>query len=605
MLEVERFLSAHAPFRGLPDDVLAEVAASVIVDFFPTGAVVLEQGGKPSEFLFVLRRGEVELVDGESVVDRLEEGETFGFPSLLAGTSPQHTVRVAEDALCYLFDRSVAIGVLGAPTGIQFLVRTLRSRRNPHDPNSAQPYVEDIARGPLVFAEPDETIEAVARRMTSASASAVVVRLPGGAGIVTDRDFRSRVVADGVSTQAGIEQVTTSGALTISRSSLVSEALLKMLESGVHHLPVVDGSGAVVAMLSDLDLLGLERRNSSRLRSEIQQAESVEQLVAAGKAVPDAIATLVQGGVDAGHVSRVVSVLIDALTTRLLEIAQETLGPAPVDFVWLALGSAGRREQALITDQDHALIFSDSAEDHDDYFLELSRLVVAGLEAAGIPKCSSRVMASEDGWRGTQTWWRRRMADWMTEPDRVAAFLTGIAFDVRAVSGDLAVGPLFTGAADAASHQPAFLRRLERLALEIRPPLGLLGGLVAHDTVGRAGVLDLKLGGILPITELARIYSLRAGTFELDTPARLRAAADAGTLSPDHAEGLEEAFVFLQDLRLRNQVLQWTGGEQPSNLIDYEGLGPIDRAALKQAFRIVRDIQADLSKRLAPRILGR
>ncbi len=604
MLEVERFLSAHAPFRGLPDDVLGEVAASVIVDFFPTGAVVLEQGGKPSDFLFVLRRGEVELIDGDRVVDRLEEGEAFGFPSLLAGSSPQHTVRVAEDALCYLFDRTVAIDILGAPTGIQFLVRTLRSRGAPQHPNSAQPYVGEIAQGPLVFAQPDETIETVARRMTTAAASAAVVQLPDGPGIVTDRDFRSRVVAAGASTQATIDQITTRPALTISRSSLVSEALLKMLESGVHHLPVVDGRGAVIAMLSDLDLLDLERRNSSRLRSEIQQAKSAEQLVEAGKAVPNAIATLVQGGVDADHVSKVVSVLIDALTTRLLELGQETLGQAPVDFVWLALGSAGRREQALITDQDHALIFSDSAENHDRYFLELSRVVVAGLEAAGIPKCSSKVMASEEGWRGTETWWRRRMADWMTEPDRVAAFLTGIAFDVRAVTGDLVVGSLFAEAADAASRQPDFLRRLERLALEIRPPLGLLGGLLVHDTNGRAGV-DLKLGGLLPITELARLYSLQAGAFELATPARLRAAAGHGTLSPDHADGLEEAFGFLQDLRLRNQVAQWSAGVKPSNLVDPEGLGPIDRAALKQAFRIVRDIQADLSNQLAPRILGR
>lgn len=605
MLEVERFLGAHAPFRGLPDDVLAEVAAAVIVDFFPTGTVVLEQGGMPSEFLFVLRRGEVELVDGDSVADRLEEGEPFGFPSLLAGSPPQYTVRVAEDALCYLFDRSVAVDILGAPTGIRFLVRSLRSRQRAKHSSAAEPYVEDVARGPLVLAEPHEPIESVARRMTSAAASAAVVGLPDGPGIVTDRDFRSRVVADGANSRAPIEQVTTRSALTVTRSSLVTEALLKMLESGVHHLPVVDSSGAVIAMLSDLDLLGLERRNSSRLRSEIQQAGDVDQLAAAGQAVPNSVATLVQGGVDAGHVSKVVSVLIDALTTRLLELGEETLGPAPASFAWLALGSAGRREQALVTDQDHALIFADSVDDHDDYFLALSRFVVAGLEAAGIPRCSSNVMASEEGWRGPESWWRRRMADWMMEADRVAAFLTGIAFDIRAVTGDLAVESLFAEAADAASRQPAFLRRLERLALEVRPPLGILGGLLPHDVDGGHRVLDLKAGGLLPITELGRLFALQAGVFELGTPARLRAATVAGVLSSDHAEGLEEAFEFLQDLRLQNQVRQWTSGLPPSNLIDPDGLGPMDRAALKHAFHIVRDIQSDIHNRLVPRILGR
>lgn len=605
MLEVERFLAAHAPFRGLPDHVLAELAASVIVDFFPTGTVVLEQNGRPSEFLYVLRRGRVELVDSDRVVDRLEEGEAFGFPSLLSGTSPQYEVRIVEDALCYLFDRSVALDLLGAPTGIRFLVETLRSRQMPAQRISAQPFVEDVARGPLVFAEPHETIESVARRMTSASASAAVVRFADGAGIVTDRDFRTRVVAGRIDVLAPVAQVSTLDAITVTRSSLVSEALLKMLESGVHHLPVVDGSGRVVAMLSDLDLLGLERRDSSRLRSEIQHAQDVDQVAAAGRTIPDAVAALVQGGVDAGHAAKVVSVLIDALTVRLLELGQESLGVAPSAFAWLALGSAGRREQGLVTDQDHALVYADSSEDHDHYFLQLASFVVTGLELAGIPRCQSKVMASEEGWRGRESWWERRMRDWMTEPDRVAAFLTGITFDIRHVTGALAVDRLFTTAAQEASNQPGFLQRLERLALEARPPLGWLGGLAPHDVNGREGVLDLKASGILPITELARVHALRAGRFELETPARLRAAAAAGTLSPDDADALQEAFEFLQDLRLQNQVSEWNRRRPPTNLIDPDSLGPIDRTALKQAFRIIRHVQADLANRLAPRILGR
>lgn len=605
MLEVERFLGAHPPFRGLPEDLLAELAASVIVEYFQTGTVILEEGSEPSEFLFVLRRGAVEIVSGDRVVDRLESGDAFGFASLIARSPPQFTVRVAEDALCYLFDRSVAVDVLGAPTGIGFLVSTLRSRRIAQGFPPAHHVVEDVARGPLVLARPDESIGAVAAAMTRAAASAAVVQLPDGPGIVTDRDFRARVVAAGVDAAEPIERVTTRRALTIGRSSLVTDALLRMLESGVHHLPVVDGQGMVVAMLSDLDLLGLERRDSSRLRSEIQHARDVDGVASAGAALPGAVAALVQGGVDAGHVATVVSVLIDALTVRLLELGQEALGSAPSTFAWLALGSAGRREQALVTDQDHGLIYADGFEDRDDYYLGLARFVVAGLESAGIPRCRSKVMASEEGWRGSLAWWRRRMADWMAEPDRAAAFLTGVAFDVRTVAGDLEVRSLFADAVAAAGRQPAFLGRLERLALEVRPPLGRLGGIVAHAAPGDSRVVDVKAGGILPITELGRVHALEAGAFEIATSARLRAAAAAGVLPSDHAEGLEEAFDFLQDLRLRHQVTQWSSGQAPDNLIDPDALGPMDRAAVKHAFRIVRDIQSEMSNRLVPRILGR
>jgi CBS domain-containing protein len=608
VLEVARFLAAHPPFRGLAEGKVDEIARSVAVEFFPTGSVILQQGGAPSEYLYVLRRGAVELCDGPVAVDLVEEGEPFGFPSLLSGSPPRYGVRVREDALCYLLDRSVAAEVFGAPTGIRFLIESLRDGRTATvrdvAPVGAIP-AGSVARSPLVIVDPDEPVVAVAERMTAVSATAAVVALAGGPGIVTDRDFRARVVAGEVDLGRRIADVATTRAATIDADAPTAEALLRMLELGVHHLPVVGADGAVVAMLGDLDLLGLERRDAFRLRSEIQHAAGIEEVAGVGRRLPAAVATLVGAGVDAEHVARVVSVLVDALTVRLLELAGERLGPVPVPYAWLALGSAGRREQALVTDQDHALVYADGGEDHDGHFRALAEVVASGLETAGIARCSSKVMAGEEGWRGSESWWRRRMSEWVTEPDRVATFLTGIAFDVRVVTGDLDPRGLFVEAAERAPDHPDFLRRLARLAIELRPPIGFLGGLVVRDVDDQEGVLDLKLGGLLPVTELARLFALEAGSFEVGTVGRLRAAASAGTLEADQAEGLEEAFRLFHDLRLRHQVQKWEAGEPPGNLLDPDGLGPIERGALKQAFRIVRDVQNSLAERLAPRILGR
>ncbi len=607
MIEVARFLAAHTPFRSLPAEILERVASTVVVEFFPAGALILRQGGPPATHFYVLRRGAVELCDGDVAVDLVEEGELFGFPSLLAGAPPELTARVSEDALCYLLDRSVAVDVFGAPSGMRFLVTALRDRISAGGEQAITTgsAVGDVARSPLVVVDPAEPIGAVAAKLTEAGCGVAVVSFPSESGIVTDRDFRARVVAAGVGSTVAVGDVATRSAMTIDASATADEAILRMLEKGVHHLPVVDDRGDVVAMLSDLDLLDLDRRGASRLRSEIQHASGVGEVAEAGSRIPDAVSALVRAGVDAEHVGRVVSTLVDALTERLLELGQERSGPAPVPFAWLALGSAGRREQSLVTDQDHALVYADGGEKYDEYFRSLSGEVAAGLEMAGIARCESKVMAGEEGWRGSESWWRARFADWMSERDRVATFLTSIAFDMRTVAGELDARALFVEAVGKVGENPAFLRRSARLALELRPPIGFLGGLVVRDVDDRTGVLDLKLGGLLPATGLARVFALEAGSAEVGTPARLRAAAGAGTLDEDQAHGLEQAFRLFQGLRLRHHVEQWGRGEPITNLIAPDDLGPIDRGALKHAFGIVRSVQSELAERLAPRILGR
>lgn len=606
MTEVERFLASHAPFGALDPEAIARAAASVVVEFFPEGEVILTQGGAPSRWIYLVRRGAVELVDGGRVVDLLEEGELFGYPSLLSQQPPAYTVRAREDTLCYLLPASVAHHIFSAPSGPAFLVASLRSRGGAFAPApslGALLTAAEAARSPLLVAAPQQSLAEVAAEMTRTGATAALVQSPHGWGIVTDRDMRARAVAARLPPATPVGEIVTAPVRVIPPDLPADQALLEMLDLGVHHLPVM-AEGRPVAMLTDLDLLGLTRRDAFRLRSALDRAADTGEVARECRRLPEVAAALCEAGVDAEHVARMIATLVDAATRRLLQLAVEDLGAPPAPFAWLALGSGGRREQGLATDQDHALVH-DGDEGDDYYYRRLAERVVAGLEAGGLPRCPSKVMASEEGWSGGVEWWRRRFRDWMEIPDRAATFLTGIVFDARPVAGTLQVNELWDEAVEAAAKNPPFLKRLGRLAVELRPPLGFLGNLVVEDTDRRQQVLDIKRGGLLPVTEIARLAALTAGSTEVGTRRRLQAAGAAATLDPDDAAGLGEAFAVFQQLRLLHQVEQWRRGEPPDNLLAPDRLNRLQRSQLKDAFGVVRHVQSALSDRLAPRVLGR
>ena len=609
MLDVVRFLAEHVPFRGLDADVVADIAGSIQVEFFDRGVLIIEQGGPVPEFVHVIRRGSVEMLDGERIVDILTEGDLFGFPSLLSGVAPALGVRSAEETLCYLIDGEHARAVFSHPSGMRFLTVSLRDRPRSEGPQplAVASTVAEVAAGPLVSVTVETAVADVARRLTEVGATAAVVTGGGRVGIITDRDMRARVVAEGLAGTTPAGQIATTPARTVSADESLDRALVSMLSLGVHHLPVV-ADGAVVGMLTDLDLLGHQRRDAFRLRSDIERAVDLTGAVEAGRRIPTAVLPLVRAGVDAAHVGVVMATLVDALVMRLLTLGETELGSAPGPYGWLALGSGGRREQALHTDQDHALVYADTDADtdaeHDDYYRRLAEFVVDGLAAAGIPRCESKVMASEEGWRGPLAWWRRRIEEWMEVPAAKATFLTGIVFDARVVAGDLDLEALFVDAVERAAASPRFQARLGQLIVAMDVPIGFLGNLIVSSN-GEHGTLDIKRGGLHPITEMARLHALRGGVRAVSTPRRLDGAARAGSLDPETAEALREAHALMRDLRLVHQTERFVAGEMPDDLIDPAALSPIERRSLRDAFRVVRDAQRSLAEELAPRVRAR
>lgn len=424
---------------------------------------------------------------------------------------------------------------------------------------------------------------------------AILVRTAAGYGIVTDSDLRRRVLAEGWSSDRPIADAMTFPIRVVAPGRSVDDVALEMLEAGVHHLPVVEEE-TVKGMVSDLELLHHQRRTSFALRNRIDSAQTPEELAAAGRALPHEAVDLWRSGVDAAHVGLWLSALTDQLTVRFLDAELARLGPAPVGWAWLTLGSVGRREQALTADQDHALIYANQGEVHDAYFGALASGVVAGLAAAGFPECESRVMSTDPGWRMSLENWLSRMDQWMSEPDRMHSFLSGIMFDYRQIAGSLdVVSHLDRMTAKAASNF-RFIKRMSGLAGAHQSPLNLLHRIRRIGGFGNPA-FDVKETGLFPITEMARILALRSGVTASSTLQRLSRVGEDPEWSEATAS-LSEVFKTMQQIRFQHQALQLEAGLQPDDLIVPNQLDRLSRLLLRDAFRVLRSTLDQCSYRL-------
>jgi len=612
-VDIPSFLRMYPPFDELDDERLAEVVRHTHIEFFPVGSVIQQQAGAPSAFLYIVRTGSVEAVEGELVADVLGEGELFGFVSLFTGLEPAFTLRAAEDTICYLIDRDIALEIMSTRRGLAFLAGSLRRREvsvldgpEREAVDAWQTHVSALVRRAPLVVPPGSTVREAAELMARERASSVLVGVgdDGGMGIVTDRDLRAKVVAAGRSPDTPTSDIMTTPVFAMPPETTAAQVLTQMYERGIHHVPVVGPDGDLIGMVTDTDLLGLEQRTPFIVKSELERAASIEGAVQVAARLPEMFVSLVQAHVDPLDIAHAVAVTIDTLTTRLLELAIDQIGEPPCPWAWLALGSEARQEQGLATDQDNAFVVECEEDEFpvvDPYFQRLTTVVNDGIERAGIPRCRAGVVASNPEWRGTLAAWEERFWGWIRDPARTGRAFVGIAFDYRRVAGPLDVDPVLDEVIRRSAKEDQFVRQLAKLAVETRPPVGMLKDAVVHPKGERARAFDVKQGGIAPITNLARVLAVEAGVTENRTLRRLRTASEVGRLEQETREGLEEAFDLLWQIRVERQTRAVEEGEVPDDSVRPEWLGPLTRQALREAFQMIDRAQERLAAGLGLR----
>lgn len=445
---------------------------------------------------------------------------------------------------------------------------------------------------PPVTAPAITTAQQAAARMARERTPWLLVPSPKGWRVLTEQDLNERVLAAGRSPQTPIDDVAIEITTVLPSDRAATDALILMLESGLRHVPVVDDRRRILGVVSDTDLVGLEWRSPLALRNTIGSAQNVEAVVEAGRALPRTVWSMVEAGVDAVDAARVVTLVIDAMTRRLIDIGVQTLGTPPVPWAWLALGSAARREQGIVTDQDHALAFDpldEPLEEVDSYFLELATTVTSGLESAGIPKCKAKVVAEERSLRRPLEHWVVAFTEWIADGRLWSGRQASILFDYRRAAGPLKVEDALGRVIGASPDHPRFLRQLAKQAVEARPPRHADG----HG-------VDVKAAGLTPIVNLARSYALESGVSAAPTIDRLDLAAACGRIDQEISAGLREAFALLWRIRLERHAACVADGSVPDDRVETTSMGPLTRAELKEALRFIRRCQHALRRHWAP-----
>lgn len=629
-LDAVHFLSRIEPFSRLSEPLLRDSLPFLSKSDSFRDMTLFVQNKTSLSHLSIVLAGRIEqyiLQDGEkSLYNVLSDGDIHGDVSLLFNHGISlYTVNTLEDTVFYCLEAQRFLELCSlSPEFSAFFVDTFRRNTNQRSflTQIAQKAAEDAIhrdipdRGEFVsslftphYAEcqSDTSVREATRLMSSREEDFILVRSPSGefSGIVTDEDIRSKVVAAGLDSHEPVHRIMTSPLESVSLNTDIYEASRRISGLGISHLAVEDDSGRVIGVLTEHGLLSAQGASPAQLTQKLRSAVSVEEIAARRKHLPLLVHSLLESGARAEHLNPLVTAFTDLILKRLLDFAQEQLGPPPARFAFMVLGSEGRKEQTLKTDQDNAIVFEDVSSDrHDavrDYFLSLARLVCGWLDQVGYTYCDFDIMAQNPQWCQPLQVWKDYFRAWIEESTPEDILQSCIFFDFRLGYGD---GELVRGLRDSlfATLDPGgkFFRHLAKSTLQVNPPLDFFGNFILHGERDGKKALDLKPPMRL-IVDMARIYGLSTRIRETNTLQRLVRLEELGVLPRGESRELQQAYALMMDLRLSEQarvVLQ--EGLAPLNSIFPSDLSHIQKQSLKAAFKSLQKVQ----ERLQAEFLG-
>ncbi|MDA8432051.1 MAG: DUF294 nucleotidyltransferase-like domain-containing protein [Nitrospiraceae bacterium] len=613
------------PFNLLDDSLLANVAQDAVEQFYPKGQIAHHQNGPAPEHLNIIRAGAVKVFvrtnEGEEVlVDYRTAGDFFGLLSFACGDLARDTIVAEEDTSCLLIRKETVLGLMREHAGFsEFCFRTrlkrlvdmtyreIRDRTLLYGGGDKLLFtniLDDLATKEVVTASEEISVREAAEIMTDRNISSLVLLDSHGfpSGMITDRDLRKKVVARGRDTRGRVGDIMSVTVIKAEAGDHCFEALLKMMRYRIHHLLVVD-KGRMKGIITSHDLMMLQGRSPLSVAREIEGRDTIDGLVPVSRKIDTIVTLLIREGAKAGHITRIMTEINDRLLRKALEITESKLGPPPVGYCWIVFGSEGRKEQTFRTDQDNALIYEDPEEGGEkttEYFAELGMQMRDALSRCGIPPCCADYMASNPRWRQPLRVWKEYFSGWVNSPTPEAVLSSLIFFDFRAVYGDsLLAEKLRSFLVHEAKGNSRFLGQMAGAILKNRPPLDFIGRLSSERKGPHKGRFNIKVNGLCPVIDIARLSALESGPYHTSTLARLAGFAERDAASARCSRELEQAFEFLMSLRLSHQFRQIRDGIEPDNYIDPGGLSNVEKAVLKETFRFILSVQDTVRKKYA------
>jgi len=609
--EISSFIQSIPPFDTLPKTALAKLIRELSINYVRKGET-LPPNGITDPRLYIVRKGALSCMSSDDeLISRLGEGDlctefckqVLHIPNDIEQRAPRQ-IQSDEDCLVYSLDCSVIRELTEQFPSIDDYFsynssQRLKQRMSKVNEEAVissslmNTSVSDFFHSPVAGIDANQSIQQAAIKMTEHGYSCLVVLdNTKSIGIVTDKDIRRRCVAEGLPITACISEIMTQNMSTIDLKNNAYDALMLMTAKRIHHLPVTK-QGEVVGMVTVTDLMNNEGHNAVNFSSIIHKAKTLDELVEISELLPKLQIRLAKLGASADHVGKSISAITMAFTKRLIEMAEEKYGQAPVPYAWLAAGSQARQEQLAHSDQDNGIIICDSMKPYDDaWFENLAHFVCDGLASCGFIYCPGDIMATNPKWRQPVKVWQKYFDGWVDTPTPQALLNSSVFFDLETICGDAnLLDTVRKNLLKKTTKSSLFIAHLSKNALGLRPPLGFFRDFVLKQNGKHKDTLDIKHNGIAPIVDLARIYALSQGVSAVNTIERIKQAAGSPAISKSSAENLIDAYEFLGFLRVNHQANRLAKGLEPDNYLSPKELSKLEREHLKDAFKVIKTLQ--------------
>ncbi len=604
-----QFISQIGPFDKIPKSALKHLASQVKIIYLARGEQIVPSEKEEDRYLYIVRTGSMEQRKANGVLRaRLGDEDLFGFTFLESevADNESYTTTAIENSLLYLIPHSALQNLFkehpesAEHFASQAQVR-LKSALDVVWSNKEKGVfikkVEEVASRRIAIANSNQSIQEVANLMISQSSPcAVVFEDEKIVGLITDRDMTKRVIAQQVSTNNPVSEVMTLSPKMVAPDDLVMHAALIMMQYNIRNLPVVKDNKAV-GLLTTTNLVQNHRVQAIFLIEKIKHAKQLETLVGFTPERQAIFEALIEGHVTPEGTGKVMTMVMDAYNKKLIQMAIDELGPPPCDFSWIAAGSHARNEVHMLSDQDSVIVLEDNATEEDKaYFHKLAEFVTNGLDACGYPLCTGHFMAVVPKWCQPLSVWKRYYKKWVSSPEYKQLLNISVFLEIRTVYGNENFETILRDELHRnISKNSHFLSSLVNDAVNVTPPLGIFNSLVLEKSGNNKRTLNIKKYAITLIIDLARIYGLAAKCSSSSTHERFKAAFEKEILSEDSTKNILGAYQFILSFRFSHQLEALRKAEVPNNHIDPNTFSSFERSHLKDAFRIIADLQ-DVTK---------
>lgn len=593
--QVTDFLKLSAPFDALEGDALYDIASNMAV-FYLTEQNKQTLLTEHQPGLFLVHSGQFSVKDSDSTVRHLSEGDYFGYAALLDKVPYPMQVVVDSPGLIYVLPAQAFAQCCRNFSSVERFFKDSQANALHNqavtDSNSMWLYkpLNEVISGKAVCAEQDISIREAASIMSRNNVSSLLITQQHMlSGIVTDRDLRNRVVAQGLDIDQPVAQIMTLQPSSIKQHRTLFDAMSIMSEVNIHHLPVVTDNGYTpIGMLTASDIIRHQRGNVLFIIGELSKAQSLYELIRSAWQIPQYFVSHAKRPGDFDIAGKVLSQATDIMTRKLIGFFQQQHGNAPMPFCWLVYGSQAREDQTIGSDQDNGLLLAQHPQQQEaDYFAMMSDYVCKGLGKCGIKLCAGNIMASNPQLRLSVEDAIAQAQQWVAEPTPQAIMHFNIFLDARAVAGDTGLFAQMQQARSPMFQQRMFLAALARHANQARVPLSMFQKFVYAKGQQQSDCIDMKTAAIAIINDLVRLYALAAGIKVPATLQRLASLAQDSGLSTQDASNLRDIWLFINRLRWRHQLRN----SVTNNLVSIGELSSIEKHQLKASFQAIHTAQ--------------